>query len=165
MTMPTANPPSVGNGAKAANPTDVPSDDTQAIGNTENTSQAVVTIRRAICKPEEVRPSETVTVEMEYSVTAPHDSPPVYVEESWVLEKDDKVLTKFPPKRMLRSVGKWLVDAKIPIPQGAEPGAYFVVHRVQAGKIYDESGSFFFVVEPEKGEISRGSKSHRSGLQ
>jgi hypothetical protein len=147
------------------NPTDVPSEGTQIITNPESASQAIVTIRSAICKPEEVRPGETVTVEMEYSVTAPRNSPPVSVEESWILEKDENVLTKFSPRRVLRSVGRWLVDAKIPIPQGAEPGAYFVVHQVQAGESYDRSGSFFFVVEPEKAGASRSSRNPRSGQQ
>jgi hypothetical protein len=109
------------------------------------TQGTVVKIRGAKARPEQVRPGDTVTLDMDYAVLAPEGTGTVPVEEKWTLEKDGETLASVPPKQEQRSPGGWHSRAGIDIPKNAQKGTYVVKNRVEAGDSYDERVATFAI--------------------
>ncbi|MCX7114265.1 MAG: hypothetical protein NTX45_30180 [Proteobacteria bacterium] len=122
-----------------------PADDQRMYGLTKPVDTTQVKIRKGTVTPRTVKPGDSVTLFTDYSVMLPPKSPSTQVAESWILQKDGKVLAELPQKSTDRAPGGWNADAMIPIPSNAALGTYVVEHKVQAGTSYDTDESTFVV--------------------
>jgi hypothetical protein len=106
---------------------------------------SMLNIRDAAVNPQTVQAGQPVNFAMDYAVLAPQGTSAVPVEESWVLEKDGKVLTTTSPMTQQREPGGWHTQASITVPQNAPAGSYIVKNRVSAFGTQQERIAYFNV--------------------
>lgn len=119
--------------------------DQRLYGLTQSTDSTQVKIRKGKSTPKTVKAGDSVKIVTDYSLVLPRGETSTTVKESWALKKDGKVVMNMEPQRNSRESGGWAANAEIPIPSSAAAGTYVVVHRVEAGKSYDETESTFVV--------------------
>src|SRR5262249_47673682 len=105
----------------------------------------MLNIRDATVNPQAVQAGQPVNFAMDYAVLAPQGTSAVPVEESWVLEKDGKVLTTTSPMTQQREPGGWRTQASITVPRNAPAGSYIVKNRVSAFGTQQERIAYFNV--------------------
>lgn len=110
-----------------------------------NGQGSMLNIRDASVTPATVQPGQSVNFAMDYAVLAPQGTSVVPVEETWVLEKDGKVLTTTQPLAQQREPGGWQTQASITVPPKATPGSYIVKNRVSAFGTQQERIAYFNV--------------------
>jgi outer membrane lipoprotein SlyB len=111
-----------------------------------NGQGTMVTIREASVSPGEVRPGDDVNLAMDYAVLAPSGTAVVPVQETWVLEKDGKELTRTSPQLQDREPGGWHTQAAITLPKQAPAGTYIVKNQVSAAGNVQERVAYFTVL-------------------
>lgn len=119
--------------------------DQRMYGLTQSVDSTQVKIRKGKSAPKTVKAGDTVKLATDYSLMLPKGEASTTVKESWALKKDGKLMTPFEPQRNKREAGGWAAEAEVTIPPNVAPGTYVVVHRVEAGKSYDETESTFVV--------------------
>jgi hypothetical protein len=119
--------------------------DQRMYGLTQPVDSTQVKIRKGKSAPKTVKAGDTVKLATDYSLMLPKGETTTTVKESWTLKKDGKIMANMEPQRNKREAGGWAADAEVPLPANAPPGTYVVVHRVEAGKSYDETESTFVV--------------------
>lgn len=119
--------------------------DQRLYGLTQSVDSTQVKIRKGKSAPKTVKAGDTVKLATDYSLMLPKGESATTVKESWALKKDGKPVVSMEPQRNKREAGGWAADAEVTIPANVAPGTYVVVHRVEAGKSYDEAESTFVV--------------------
>lgn len=104
-----------------------------------------VRIRKASSSPTKVKQGGSLLLNTDYSVVMPSGMNEAKVKHSWTLTKDGRRLSSVDSPTETRTAGGWNSKAEITIPDQAEPGTYYVEHRVKIGSTYDTETTSFVV--------------------
>lgn len=121
-------------------------------------SAAKVTLEKITVTPEKLAPGQTISISSRYELTVA-DPNGVEVVESYAVKKNGQDLLSASPHYTVHGTGAYEIEASVPIPKGAEAGAYEVETKVQAGS-HSDIKQVTFIVETADG--TPGKKKERS---
>ena len=106
----------------------------QAVAETRyNARQGVVaTIDRSVATPQQVKPGDQMTLQVQYTVLAPPRGGEVRVRETRTILFANQVLTELPARELSLTQGTQGIEFPMTLPQNAADGEYTVLTTVEA---------------------------------